>query len=348
LFRVAELLRTVVWIAAVLIALPRGGGLVALSAANLGAAVLGLVMTAFFALRSLPRGTVRRGRSSWTTLRRILSFSLNIFVTQVTGVLYRQMDRIIIAAALTSVLLARYEIASKLQMLAALSLTFTVSAVLPAASSLSVTDEGRDRLKSMFLEGTKYSCGIALPVTITLMIWADDLVSTWVGPSFSSSADYARWFLAWVIPTTATSLGATIVVGMGYVREAMFIGLASAVINLALSIALVGPLGVLGVIVGTLVGSTIAWYPYMRLLLRVLGLTWNEFARRTAMPVLAVCLPWAAAVFVVHLELRADTLAAAVGAATVSIVSGWIAIFFLALGSDERRLLFASTRALVG
>jgi O-antigen/teichoic acid export membrane protein len=348
LLRIAELLRTSVWIAAVLVALPRGGGLVALSAANLGAAVLGLGITAFAAFRLLPAGTVGRGRSSRSTLRRIFSFSVNIFVTQVTGVLYRQMDRIIIAVALTSVLLARYEIASKLQMLAALSLTFTVSAVLPAASSLSATEEGRDRLKTMFLEGTKYSCGIALPVTITLMIWADDLVSTWVGSSFSSSADYARWFLAWVIPTAATSLGLTLVIGMGYVREVMYLALASALINLALSVALVGPLGVLGVIVGTLVGYSIVWYPYMRLFLRVLDLTWNEFARRTAIPILTVCLPWAAVALLVHLELHANTLAGAVAAAAVSVVSGWLAIFFLALQSNERRVLLASTRSLVG
>jgi O-antigen/teichoic acid export membrane protein len=271
-----------------------------------------------------------------------------MFLSQVTGVLYRQMDRIIIIVALTSVLLAQYEIASKLQLLAALSLTFTVSAVFPAASSLHATEEGRGRLKTMFLEGTKYSCAVVLPVTIALMIWADDLVLTWVGPDFAPSIGYARWFLAWVIPTAATALGHTMIVGMGYVRQAMYLGLASAVINLALSIALVRPFGVMGVIVGTLTGYCLVWYPYMRLFLRTLDVTWSDFWRRTAAPILVVCVPWAAIVLIVHLELHANTLVGAFGAAGVSIVLGWLAIFFFGLRSDERREVLASVRALAG
>jgi len=348
LLRGTQLVRTVVWIAAVLIVLPQGGGLVTLSAANLGAALLGLAVTAFAAFRLLPAGTMRHSSSSLETLRGLFSFSINMFLTQLTGVLYRQMDRIIIIVALSSVALAQYEVASRLQLLAALSLTFTVSALFPAASSLAVTEEGRGRLKTIFLEGTKYSCGIVLPVTIALMIWADDLVLTWIGPEFEPSIEYSRWFLAWVIPTAATALGHTIIVGMGYVRQAMLLGLASALINLALSIILVRPYGVMGVIVGPLVGYCLVWYPSMRLCLRIIDVTWGDFWRRSAAPVLMICIPWAAIVVLIHLEVSANTVLGAFGAAGLSIVAAWVAIFFLALRSDERREVFASVRALAG
>jgi O-antigen/teichoic acid export membrane protein len=347
-FRAIELLRTLIWIVVVVVALPRGGGLTALAASTLGAAAIGLVVTAFAAVRALPAGTIVWGRSLRPTLRRMFTFSRNLFVTQLTGVLYRQMDRIIIAAALTSVLLARYEIAAKIQLLAALCLSITVSAIMPAASGLSAMADGRERLRALFLDGTKYSCALVLPVTIALMIWADDLVKTWVGSDFASSVGYARWFLAWVIPTTATSLGLTIVVGMGFVREVMYLGLASALINLGLSVALVGPLGVLGVIVGTLIGYTIVWFPYMSLFLRVLDVRWEEFVRRTALPIIIVCLPWTAAIFLVHMGWHATTLPAVIAAVAVSIASGWVAIFFLALRSGERTVLLASARAFVG
>jgi O-antigen/teichoic acid export membrane protein len=200
----------------------------------------------------------------------------------------------------------------------------------------------------MFLEGTKYSCAVVLPITIALIVWADDLVLAWVGPDFEPSIGYSRWFLAWVIPTAATALGHTMVVGMGYVRQAMYLGLASAVINLALSIALVGRFGVMGVIVGTLTGYCLVWYPYMRLFLRTLEVSWGDFWRRTAAPILAVCVPWAAFLAVVHRELHATTLVGAFGAVGISILSGWLAIFFLGLRSAERRDVVASVRALAG
>ena len=135
---------------------------------------------------------------------------------------------------------------------------------------------------------------------------------------------------------------------MGYVRNVMYLALASAGINLVLSIALMGPLGVLGVIVGTLVGYSIVWYPYMRLFLRVFELRWSEFARRTAIPILLVCVPWTVGVLLFHLEVNAGTLAGAVAAIGLSVVSGWVAILFLALRPEERRVLLANTRSLVG
>lgn len=346
--RATELIRSSLWIAAVVIFLSRGGGLVALAVINLAGAFFGLALTWFAATRSLPPGTFARGRASRATFRRIFSFSVNLFVMRVTGVLYRQMDRVIILAALTSVLLAKYEVASKLQMLAALALAFTASAVMPAASNLAATHEGRSTLRTMFLEGTKYALVIVVPITVALMVWADDLVVTWVGQEFSASSGYARWFLVWVIPAATTSIGLTMMVGMGYVRQVMYLGLASAIVNLALSVALVRPLGVLGVIVGTLVGYGLVWYPYMRLFLRTLGLTWPEFGRRTVWPVLIVCVPWTIVVALVHTRLHATSLAGALGAVGASVLLAWIPMFWLSLARPERRVLLANARSILG
>src|SRR5262249_14576677 len=156
-------------------------------------------------------------------------------------------------------------VASKLQLLAALALTFTSSAIMPAASRLSVLEDGHESLSTMFLEGTKYTMALAIPITVTMMVWADAFVRTWIGHGFDPSIGYARWFLVWVLIASCTSVGLTIIVGIGYAREAMLIALASALLNLGISIALVRPLGVLGVIVGTVVGNAVVTYPYMRL-----------------------------------------------------------------------------------
>jgi O-antigen/teichoic acid export membrane protein len=346
LLRLVETVRSGLWAAIAVVALLHGHGLVALAAANLVGAAFGLVLTAVAAHRAMPPRTIGPARPTRQTFRRILSFSVNVFVTRLTGVLYRQMDRVIIAAALTTIALGRYEVASKLELLAALALAFIPSAVMPAASKLSATEGGRASLTTMFLEGTKYTLVIVIPITVTLMIWADALVRTWVGKGFDPSIGYARWFLVWVLFTATNTVGLTMIVGMGYVREVMLYSLFSAFCNLAISIALVRPLGVVGVIVGTLIGYGIVWYPYMRLFLRALELDWHSFWRRTVAPVLAVCVPWAAAVVLVHVAVTPNRLSETVGVLGLSVVSAWLLLFRLALRSEERRVLIAHTRSI--
>src|SRR5262249_23744994 len=134
-------------------------------------------------------------RPTRQTFRRIFGFSVNLFVARVTGVLYRQMDRVIIAVGLTAFALGQYEIASKVELLAALSLAFLASAVMPAASKLAATESGRAPLTTMFLEGTKYTLVISIPITVALMVWADALIKTWVGAEFEPAVGYARLFL---------------------------------------------------------------------------------------------------------------------------------------------------------
>ena len=149
---------------------------------------------------------------------------------------------------------------------------------------------------------------IAIPITVTLMVWADALIRTWVGKGFDPSIGYSRLFLVWVLFTATNTVGLTMIVGMGYVRKVMLYGVFSAVCNLAVSIALVPVLGVSGVIIGTIVGYGIVWYPYMRLFLRAFGLEWSAFWRRTIAPVLIVCIPWTAVLLLVHVVLTPDRL----------------------------------------
>jgi O-antigen/teichoic acid export membrane protein len=189
---------------------------------------------------------------------------------------------------------------------------------------------------------------IVIPITVALMIWADALIRTWVGKGFDPSIGYARWFLVWVLFTATNTIGLTMIVGMGYVREVMYYGITSAICNLAVSIALVPVLGVLGVIIGTLVGYGIVWYPYMRLFLRALELDWDALWRRTVAPVLAVCIPWTVVVLLVHVVVTPSTLIETLVALALSVGVAWLVMFRLSLGGEERRVLVAHARSIFG
>ena len=79
-------------------------------------------------------------------------------------------------------------------------------------------------------------------------------------------------------------------VGMGRVRQVTAYVTIAVVINLIVSIALAKPLGVSGVIIGTLVGYGITGPLYIRLVLRELSMTFGEFVCGAIVPIV----PWAA------------------------------------------------------
>ena len=66
------------------------------------------------------------------------------------------------------------------------------------------------------------------------------------------------------------------------------------VINLVISIALVRPLGISGVIIGTLIGYGITAPLYIRLALNLLSMGAGEFVREAILPVLVWALVFAA------------------------------------------------------
>src|SRR5262249_41881607 len=140
----------------------------------------------------------------------------------------------------------------------------------------------------------------------------------------------------------------TMIVGMGYVRPVMLYGIFSTVCNLAVSVALVGPLGVSGVIVGTIVGYGIVWYPYMRLFLSAFELEWSAFWRRTIAPVLVVCVPWTGALLLLHVVVTPGRLLGTLIVLGLSVASAWLLLLRLALRSEERRVLMANVRSIFG
>jgi O-antigen/teichoic acid export membrane protein len=94
---------------------------------------------------------------------------------------------------------------------------------------------------------------------------AEPLVHAWVGPEFSASGLVLRLLSLTVIVRVGSATASTLLKGAGEHRLVAFTNIASAVANLALSIAIVKPLGLPGVAIGTLapvcLASTLVLFP---------------------------------------------------------------------------------------
>lgn len=269
--------------ALILVVLLLGGyGLIALGITTLFIAMIRTLVLGWLTWRLLP-GLRLPTKIPSRVLRRIASFSGQIFVLRINAVVFNQMDKAIIGALLVSTLLTDYDIANKIQNLVLASLTFTSSLMVPAASQLHALND-KVRLQELFLKGTKYTLAICLPIGVSAFVLAPSLITVWIGSDYAYDATITRLFVSYLFLTPAVVVGYNMMIGMGLVRPLLWIQIITTGINLAVSIVLTPRIGVAGVICGTLVGTTLASIPYLRHSLRAMGVPWGLYWRRSLVP----------------------------------------------------------------
>jgi O-antigen/teichoic acid export membrane protein len=214
------------------------------------------------------------------------------------------------------------------------------SSLLPATAYLRRAGE---TLRELYLRGTTYTVAIALPVVVAAFIFAEDLIRTWVGDSLTGAASSARLFLVFVAFVTVHAVGAAMIVALGHMRFVIAVTVAFTLINLAVSIALVEPLGVDGVILGTLVAQAAIWLPYTLFFFRRFGVTWREWFVRVVAPNLpGLAIQAATALPLLELAHRAPNLALAALYALVSVLLSIAVFVWLGLRRNDRLLLFSA------
>jgi O-antigen/teichoic acid export membrane protein len=287
--KAVDMSRQVMYAVAVLIVLGTGHDVVAFGAtmvassafAAIGYAIVGHILCP--EVRLSPRLVHAR------VLRPLARFSAWVFVSRVNGVIWAQMDKVILAALVGTTVLTGYDIAARIQSAASYPLSLTASAVVPATANLSAI-ESTVRLRGLLIRGTRYTLALSLPVTIAAMVLARPLIVGWVGPNYAQFAGPTQLFLAYQLVVGTATIANTMLVGMGRVRAVATYVSAAVVINLVISVALAPRLGITGVIIGTLVGFGITAPLYIRLVLHELSMGFRQFASEAILPIL----PWAA------------------------------------------------------
>ena len=219
-----------------------------------------------------------------TTLGVIFGFSWVLFVIQMATLAGdQQTDRLVLAVFSGATAVGIYEAAAKLSGLVSILAGLPTAALMPAASQLDAQARVAT-LRELYLRGTKYTAAFVLPITVGLIVLAQPLLLRWLGPEFAANSRSAQMLLlVWLVfPNLAVAFA--IFVGTGRLRFLLGITSAHAVLNLALSVLLVQPLGVLGVVLGTVITEFVLFPVGMRYTLRVLEVGPAEYVRRVVLP----------------------------------------------------------------
>jgi O-antigen/teichoic acid export membrane protein len=246
-------------------------------------------------------------------------------------------DQLIIGAALGPKPVGVYEIANRIGQGAEMVQSVSGSALVPATA---YHVERRAILRDLYLRATSYSVAVSVPIAAAGFILAPDLIRSWVGSEMLGATDSARIFLAYIALIAFNRVGLYMLVGigdMGFLVRTMGVFLA---INVVLSIALVNPVGIEGVVIASAVGQAIVWVPYLRHYLQLFEVSLGEWTRHIVVPLLpALAVQAITAPVFIALGHGTDNLAL-VGLLTLaSAALGAAAVILVGLRGERRREL---------
>jgi O-antigen/teichoic acid export membrane protein len=239
------------------VVLSAGYGLIELVVATTVVRVLTYSIYRANAYRVFPGLRLRLRLFSRARLREMTMFSVYMALIDWANKLNYSVDALVIGAFLNTSAVAVWSVGQRLAETSQ-RLTNQLNDVLFPTVVDNDASSRLARLQSIFLVGTRLSLATVVPIGGALMLMANPLVLAWVGPDFAGSAIVVQILALTVIIRVGNATASTVLKGAGRHRLLSFCNVATALVNLALSVAVVRRFGLAGVALGTLAPVTAA------------------------------------------------------------------------------------------
>jgi O-antigen/teichoic acid export membrane protein len=239
-------------VAGVLLVLWTGNGLVALAVVFAFTTLAEHSVMLALVRRHLPGLRPAPWRAKRATLRLIRGYSLDSFLAMLAGRINFKTDAIVIGLCGQLGLIPFFDMPSRIVEYAKNLVRSATITLTPAFSAL---DAKKDftAIRQLFITGCRYTLYLALPIQIALLLFGGPFLRLWLKDDvFRVQGEPVLWILAGTLCVSLVqSVSARVLYGVGRIRGFSRLMLLEAVLNLALSLALIGPLGIRGVALGT-------------------------------------------------------------------------------------------------
>ena len=321
-----------------------GYGLIHLVAATTAVRLGTYVIYRQNAYRVFPGLQLRPSLFRRSRLREITHFSVYMGLIDWANKLNYSLDILVIGAFLNTGAVAVWAVGQRLAETTQ-RLTNQLNDVLFPTVVDNDSSSRLDRLRTIFLLGTRLSLATVVPIGGALILMAGPLVHAWVGPEFGGSALIVQLLTLTVIIRVGNATAMTVLKGAGRHRLVAFANVVTAVVNVSLSLAIVRPFGLPGVAIGTLVPVALtAFFVIFPAGCRRVEIPVAKAFAEAAWPAL-----WPAAAMAGFVALSRPFIGGslvAVGAEMVAAVAVYVVVFVsFGLRGDERRLYLAKALA---
>jgi O-antigen/teichoic acid export membrane protein len=188
-------------------------------------------------------------------LRELMGFSVYSLLIDIGYRLNYQVDQLVIGTFLGVTPIAVWAPASRI-VTAMQQLTNQLNAVLFPVVVDSDAVARADRLRRIFLHGTRLSLAMVLPIGVTLVALADPLIHAWVGSrvtEMQGAVPVLQILSIAIMIRVGAGTATTLLKGGGMHRFMATVSILTGIANVVVSVALVRPLGLRGVAFGTLI-----------------------------------------------------------------------------------------------
>ena len=326
--------------------LEAGFGLVTLVAATTTVRIVGYFIYTRNAYRVFPELRIRPSLFCRRRLREVTGFSVYSAVIDWAYKLNYQLDGLIIGAFIGSAAVSVWAIAERV-IHGTQRLTNQLNGVLFPVIVDRDQRARREQLQQIFLQGTRLSLVMVLPIAAALVLLAEPLVRAWVGPAMLGAVPVIQILAVNVAIRVGNASGTSLLKGAGKHKKLAVVNLLTGVANVILSTLLIGPFGLTGVAIGTLIpiafSAIFVLYPSA---CRLIGLPLSRAVTEAILPPI-----WPAFIvgglLALTRSISSGTLLAVMALAAAAGAL-YLALFFaFAIDRDDRDLYLSKLQQLV-
>ncbi|HEY6359568.1 MAG TPA: oligosaccharide flippase family protein [Vicinamibacterales bacterium] len=292
--------------------------LVLLALVQIGCLLFDVCATWLIIRRRYPDVRLNLGDASLAMVRRILSFSMYAVLLAAGARLSFETAALVIGATLGVASIPFYVVANNL-IVYLMEFVIAIAAVVsPMATSLA-TSGRRDELREMFLKWSKVALSLTLMAGLFLLVLGPRFIGWWIDPAYERDAGAVLQILTLssLVFLPVRGVAVPVLMGMGRPKAPAVATFVAGLANLALSLVLVGPLGLVGVALGAAIPNVLLALLILAVACRELEVTPVRYlqyvvprAALGALPILALLL-W----FRVGLQVHSVSGLAAAGTA---------------------------------
>jgi len=331
-------LRNVIRIAGVLLRLTLTVGLLTLGASLLVLASIQLACLVFdFCVSWL---VIRRRYTGvrfnpadfdWSMLRRIFSFSVYVLLLNAGARLGFETDAVVIGAFLGVAAIPYYAVANSL-IVYLMDFVIAIAAVVSPMATKLHTEGNAEELREIFLKWSKVALSLSLLAGLFLIVFGGRFIGWWIDPTFEAPSGHVLQILMLsslvFLPVRGVAL--PVLMGMGRPRIPTIAFLAAGLLNVALSVWLIGPLGLAGVALGTAIPNILFAVIVLTVACRELAIAPATYVKYVVPRAALGGLPILALLLWFKLGLHVDSIAGLVAAgSTMVLLFGFTWVFFV-------------------
>lgn len=333
---------TVLYLVMTLVALGLAPDVRWLAVSNTVTGVLPMLAMMVHVLRTVPDISFDPRLLRRSDLASVWSMTCSFSLIRVSSLLYARIDSILLSRMVGLGAVAQYSIGFRLSERAYLFSTHLSRALTPVMAEIQGRGDTRD-MSHILYRGAKLTTAFATPFLIGLAILAGPLIEVWAGPGFEEAIPACQLLLAGSMIMVVHASSANYLAMSGHERFLAVANLVAQVVHLGFSLLLIGPWGVQGVAMASLLATAPLYLLVVQTRVNHLeGVGPLHYYRETVgpsvIPALLMGLP-------LHIFARSDAITSIVHVALAEVVG--LAIFFAAFwttGLEDRERGFLGAR----